>query len=297
MAIWRYGGYFKMKVLIEAAKAAICGPPLLDKAGHKHNHWENVDLVKKGDVILSSKDRHLIAMSIAKEDAYRANQPDPEDAKLWNLEGRRIDVAYVDIEPSVPVNGLIDIFEQYPSADSPMDKNGRGKVGYLYPVSPIVATDIFERINKTLPVDQLISEGIASESAGPANTTNKRMMEVRLGQDKFRKELLNFYGGVCAVTGISENDLLIASHIKPWSISNDFERLDNANGLLLEAGIDKLFDKGFISFDPSGQIIISTKLSSLNREALGLTPDLRLLIINPKSTAYLRFHREELFKG
>jgi putative restriction endonuclease len=169
-------------------------------------------------------------------------------------------------------------------------------MGYLYPVSPIVATELFERINQALPVEELITEGISSETAGPVNTTNKRMMDVRLGQDKFRKDLLKFYDARCAVTGVSELDLLIASHIKPWSISNDYERLDLANGILLEAGIDRLFDKGFISFEPSGEILISPKLSSTDKDALGITSDLKILKINPKSANYLKFHKENLFK-
>jgi predicted restriction endonuclease len=123
------------------------------------------------------------------------------------------------------------------------------------------------------------------------------MMDVRLGQDKFRKELLKFYGAKCAVTGVSEVDLLIASHIKPWSISNDYERLDLANGILLEAGIDKLFDKGFISFEPTGQILISSKLTTENIEALGISTELRLLKINPHASDYLKFHKEKLFKN
>jgi hypothetical protein len=57
-------------------------------------------------------------MSIAKKDAYRANQPDPEDAKLWNLEGRRVDVTYVDIDPQVSVDSLVDIFDKNPSENS-----------------------------------------------------------------------------------------------------------------------------------------------------------------------------------
>jgi putative restriction endonuclease len=294
MAVW---WVFQNESFDRSRKGGYLWAPLLDKAGHRKNHWEFVDQVKKGDVVLSSKNRHLIAMSVAKKDAYRANQPDPEDAKLWNLEGRRVDVTYVDIDPQISVDDLVDIFGKNPSENSPLDINGRGKMGYLYPVSPIVATELFERINQTLPVEELITEGISSETAGPVNTTNKRMMDVRLGQDKFRKELLKFYGAKCAVTGVSEVDLLIASHIKPWSISNDYERLDLANGILLEAGIDKLFDKGFISFEPTGQILISSKLTTENIEALGISTELRLLKINPHASDYLKFHKEKLFKN
>jgi putative restriction endonuclease len=293
MAVW---WVFQNESFERSRKGGYLWAPLVDKRGNKKNHWEYVDQVKKGDVVLSSKDRHLVALSVAKKDAYRANQPDPEDAKLWNLEGRRVDVAYVDLDPSISVDDLVNIFNENNQENSPLDKNGRGKVGYLFPVSPSSAKQIFDKIDQSLPVEELISEGIASENSGPANTTNKRLMDVRLGQDKFRKALLKFYDGQCALTGVNESDLLIASHIKPWSVSNDFERLDLANGILLEAGIDRLFDKGFISFEQTGKLIISSKLSMSNIEALGITSDLELIRINPKSSTYLDFHKNNLFK-
>ena len=59
---------------------------------------------------------------------------------------------------------------------------------------------------------------------------------------------------------------LEASHIKPWADSNDSERLDPNNGLLLTASLHKLFDAGLISFEDSGKMLVSSKLSQSERE-------------------------------
>ncbi len=73
-------------------------------------------------------------------------------------------------------------------------------------------------------------------------------MKSRVGQGDFRKSLIEKYDGKCVVTGIDLTKLLIASHIKPWRISDNKERLSSENGLLLSANLDKLFDSGLITF-------------------------------------------------
>ena len=62
--------------------------------------------------------------------------------------------------------------------------------------------------------------------------------------------------------------MLVASHIKPWRDSNNQERLDKFNGLLLLANLDKAFDLGFISFADTGLVMISCQLEA--PEVLGL---------------------------
>ena len=105
--------------------------PLVDKAGHKKNHWEAVDRIQKGDLILSSKDRKLMAISVAKSNPYRSAQPDQRDVKLWGYEGRRVDVAYVDLKTPVLVDDLLDCFAGIDDQAGPLDVNKRGKMGYL----------------------------------------------------------------------------------------------------------------------------------------------------------------------
>ena len=92
-------------------------------------------------------------------------------------------------------------------------------------------------------------------------TERTALIKSRVGQGVFRKQLLEKYNNSCIITGINEAKLLIASHIKPWAVSTNEERLSSENGLLLSPTFDKIFDCGLISFADTGKIIISSQLS------------------------------------
>ena len=55
----------------------------------------------------------------------------------------------------------------------------------------------------------------------------------------------------------SDPNFLIASHIKPWKVSDNVLRLDGSNGLTLAPRIDRLFDKGYITFSQDGSLFLS----------------------------------------
>lgn len=125
------------------------------------------------------------------------------------------------------------------------------------------------------------------------DTEKNIMVKTRMGQGLFRSQLVQMWGG-CAVTGYRNTQLLLASHIKPWRDSNNRERLDKFNGLLLLANLDKAFDLGFISFDDNGKVLISEYLEA--PEVIGLREDMSFRIIR-EHKPYLAHHRSELFKG
>ena len=88
---------------------------------------------------------------------------------------------------------------------------------------------------------------------------------------------------------------LVASHIKPFKKSNPSEQYDKNNGLLLSRGMDALFDKGYISFNDDGTIILSDRLSKDVKEHLknySLDP----IILNEQRLEYLHYNREFVFK-
>lgn len=135
----------------------------------------------------------------------------------------------------------------------------------------------------------------ASETA--LQLVREEMIKVRVGQNKFREALLQKLFS-CPITGIDNQNLLIASHIKPWSVSSNKEKLDPYNGLLLSPTIDKLFDRGFITFSDDKKIILSNYISSENYKRLGLLNG----TIYPKLPVknrfkYLAYHRKEVFLG
>ncbi|QMT40035.1 HNH endonuclease [Neisseria shayeganii] len=131
----------------------------------------------------------------------------------------------------------------------------------------------------------------------------ERIIKQRTQQGKYRQNLINLWGGKCALTNIDFHYLLTASHIKRFSECKNNEAYDPSNGLLLSAHIDKLFDQGFITFDNQGKILVSKKLPSNLLEKIGLNTDAKILFENlihkekkPEILEYMQFHREQIFQ-
>lgn len=91
--------------------------------------------------------------------------------------------------------------------------------------------------------------------------TKIREIKARVNQNAFRQIVLSNYNNKCALTNIDLPELLVASHIIPWS-ENESERLNPANGICLSSLFDKAFDSGLISFQNSGEIMFSQRLKS-----------------------------------
>ena len=125
-------------------------------------------------------------------------------------------------------------------------------------------------------------------------TEKKRLISARIGQGNYREELINLWKK-CAVSECKMTDVLIASHIKPWRKSTNKERLDRYNGLLLLPNYDKLFDKGLISFEDNGKIIISPLIKEEEYKVLGISPNDELFKVYDENKPYLEEHRRIVF--
>jgi putative restriction endonuclease len=126
-------------------------------------------------------------------------------------------------------------------------------------------------------------------------TERELLTQQRIGQGQFREKLKRYWRG-CAVTNCQAVDILRASHIKPWRVSNNEERLDLYNGLLLVPNLDAAFDKGLVSFTNEGEIMISPRLSKNDQERLNIHLDLRLARLEEQHLKYMKYHREHVFQ-
>jgi hypothetical protein len=126
-------------------------------------------------------------------------------------------------------------------------------------------------------------------------TQRKALVNARSGQGRYRSELIKREKR-CRITGISDKSFLVASHIKPWALSNDMEKLDSNNGLLLTPNLDRAFDRGLISFSAKGKILISKRLSGPVSKVLGINSTTHIGALNLAQQKYLKFHREKVFK-
>lgn len=127
-----------------------------------------------------------------------------------------------------------------------------------------------------------------------SDTEREAIIKARVGQGKFRTRLIDYWGK-CAVTGCTETDLLIASHIKPWAKSSPTERLSFYNGLLLSPTLDACFELGLISFEDNGYILLSSRLSQENAQILSINSEMRLLKVAPEHKPYLIYHRDNKY--
>ncbi len=134
---------------------------------------------------------------------------------------------------------------------------------------------------------------------------NTRIEEIkktyRIGQEKYRREVIE-YMPQCPFTKITDERLLIASHIKPYNIcikeKEEGQALDYLNGLALSPTYDRLFDQGYITFSDKGELICGTQLSSYTWDKLNINPlaKNKMRIYPEDREVYLEYHRKYVFQ-
>ena len=125
-------------------------------------------------------------------------------------------------------------------------------------------------------------------------TEQEAVVKIRILQNKYRKDLLQCLK-FCPITGISDERLLVASHIKPWRWSSDEEKLDVNNGFVFSPLYDKLFDIGLITFTDKKEMILSSTLSESTIKKLNLKHEIYDDLPVKGREKYLLFHNEKVF--
>nr|WP_247741290.1 HNH endonuclease [Luteibacter sp. SG786] len=123
-----------------------------------------------------------------------------------------------------------------------------------------------------------------------SETEKRQLLKARVGQGIFRKKVAA-REPCCRVTGVTDLSLLRASHIKPWRLSTNEERLDGSNGLMLSPHIDLLFDQHLISFGEDGSLLTSPKLDSIVLSQWSITEAYRPRPFAINQEKYLQIHR------
>jgi hypothetical protein len=122
----------------------------------------------------------------------------------------------------------------------------------------------------------------------------EQLIRARRGQGQYRKGLESVEFS-CRLTGVSDRRHLRASHIKPWCKSDDREKLDRNNGLLLSPHVDHLFDRGYISFTNHGDLMVSKHLEQAVLRAWGIELPTKTSPFSHAQCAYLEYHRQEVY--
>lgn len=155
---------------------------------------------------------------------------------------------------------------------------------------PVGVTWIFDSPS-TMPT-ALLGDTELGASIDPV-TESEYLRAQRLGQTKFRADLMKQWSGRCALTQVAMPEILRASHIKAWRDSTAQERINPHNGILLAVHIDGLFDRGFLSFSEDGRAILSEAIKPHTREVLALNSQARILGLTDQNRHFLGHHRDK----
>ena len=139
----------------------------------------------------------------------------------------------------------------------------------------------------------------------PIGIDKEQQTKIRIGQYFFRMSVLMSYGNACCITGLKNKELLIASHIKPWSVSNiKTERTNPSNGLCLNAMHDKAFDRGLITIDKNYRIVNSRYIKEAvmdekTREWFAFYNGKEIILPDKflPGKEFIEYHNDVIFKG
>lgn len=287
--------------------------PRTERGGARSPFYDNMRRAGPGDLILSYANGRLRHVGRVADFAFAAAEPDGGEGR----EGWWLPVRWTPLEPSVsPREVIATLGPLMPGRYSPIDPaSGLGRQkAYLTEIgepafAAAVAPSRFDAAGlerdgppelEPPPAAQGLDEAVERAiAADPSLTLTQKAQLViaRRGQGVFR-ENVRAIEPACRVTGVANPWLLIASHIKPWrACASAAERLDGANGLLLTPDVDLLFDRGFISFEDRGSVLVSPRLGGGDLARLGLR-GLTARNVRPfaeRQARYLDWHRQWVF--
>jgi len=283
--------------------------PIRNANGARNQSYDNMALVKPGDVVFSYANGELGAIGRVVQSA--SVSPKPEFGNVggyWSNEGWMVDVNFDNVpKPIRPRDHLSAIGPLLPARHSPIQANGHGNQGvYLAAISDalglllmaLLRTEVHDGDSRAAylveraPDPELLDDIHDVESDLDVPETQRiQLAKARVGQGLFRKRVI-LLDGACRVTGVTDQRLLIASHIKPWRAATNAERLNGHNGILLSPHIDALFDEHLLTFEDDGRMHVH---SSLPRDVLdrwAIDPGKKTERFRAEQRAFLAHHRE-----
>lgn len=283
--------------------------------------YNNMRRVDPDDLIISFAHLKISFVGRASGFAFTSKKPlalAPIDTG-WGDSGWLLPVSWTALREAIRPRDHIDLIRPlFPTKYSPMKPDGNGNQNVFLAE---ISEKLFEVLcgladfnpalaglgHQTAPTPESMDDEAAQRIVAGSQTyttETKALVMARRGQGKFRQNVAQ-QEAHCRLTGIANDQLLIASHIKPWRVCESSERLDGANGLLLTPHADRLFDRGFITFHDDGGVEVSKRLPKNDLERLGfIVGELqgrRILQVtsprefSPPQRQYLEYHRKQVF--
>lgn len=279
--------------------------------GGRNYFYTTMQEVLPGDLVFSFCDTFIKAVGIVQRPAITAPKPNFRSAgNNWSDEGWYVEVEFAELEkPIRPRDYMDQIRPLLADKYAPLQENGNGLQGiYLTEISKafgellilLTRVDIPLIQHELSPVNEDQSEyeiNLEIEARKLDGDLEKiQITKARRGQGIFKANV-RLVENHCRVTGVSNIKHLRASHIKPWSASNNEEKLDGFNGLLLSPHVDHLFDRGFISFQDSGELLVSKELNPKILEQWSIQAKKNVGEFKAAQSAYLEYHRDLVFQN
>lgn len=277
--------------------------------GHKNYFYDTMAKTRPGDVVFSFCDTLIKAVGIVEGPCQSAPKPTEfgSSGAAWAKSGWYVPMRFVELHrPICPKDHIVSLRPLLPARYSPLQENGNGNQGvYLTELPAALSSALVELLQGQ--VAEVLAGGLTNHELEEAKeqeriindtsireTEREQLVKARVGQGIFRSRV-SLMETSCRLTGISDGRFLRASHIKPWAKSSNEEKLDGHNGLMLSPHIDHLFDKGFISFDDNGRLLVSPKAPSGVFSAWHLEHDRQTPKLTAQQKLYMQFHRLNIF--
>jgi putative restriction endonuclease len=295
--------------------------PKRNAGGGKNPFYEFMREVAPGDLVLAFEGTYIRCVGIVQSFCYECPKPAEfgTAGPNWEKIGWKVDVFYRDLASQLrPADQMHKIAPALPQKYSPLQLDGRGLQGiYLTQVpatlmlvlAKLIGPELQTLMNGTGITEAPIAYGKAildweehlrdqiTSDQSIDQTEKEQVIMARRGQGLFKKNVQSIER-YCRVTKVNRPEHLRASHCKPWRdcISNE-ERLNGENGLLLTPSIDHLFDRGFISFENNGELLISPVAHSVSLQRMNVPIGERVNVgeFSEGQKTFLDFHRDFVF--
>lgn len=304
----------------QEVKGGYLWSPKRNANGARNPFYEFMREVAPGDLVFSFVDTRIVAIGTVASYCYESPKP-AEFGQVglnWEAIGWRVRVNFVELLNEVRPKDHIDVLRRVlPPRYSPLQETGNGIQSVYLTELPLAFAEILTGLigkEATMLRERLshsdVETAVRTENADLetwehhieskiesdvqlSETERQALVVARRGQGLFKQRVMEIEDH-CRITGVTNPIHLRASHCKPWRDSTNSERLNGENGLLLTLTMDHLFDRGFISFEDSGALIISPVAHTPSLQRMGVPTD-RVLNVGPFTTGqkqFLDYHRD-----
>ncbi len=246
-------------------------------SGHQHGYkdrWDNPN------VFVYTGEGQIGDMAFSRGNlALRDHKRNGKRVFLFESDGRGRAVFICEVEVFD-----VDFFETH-------DTKGQMRQGikfFFNRMGAFVPKDLGKQLAVPLAADLFPGYGFRV----PNETERQGLVTSRVGQGAYRKRIIHRWEYTCAVTGFDKLEVLVASHIVPWSESTHEQRLDVHNGILLSPVYDALFDRHLITFENSGRIILSEGIEPQAYHKIGVSGQESVRNFSLENHNYLDRHRQ-----